>query len=253
MSDQLSAAAAALGIPESLVQRSAAARAAETGSSTDEIIAAWAGGEAAPAPAPQAEEVPEPATADEPAAEPGAQPSSPEIVIETPPARAEPLVPVAAGPFKPPVLVGVKDNPMIILAAAVGLFAVIFLVGFVGASFQGEAPGARSSEIAYSAQALDGRAVYRSLNCGSCHTQMVRPVIADVGLGGVTVHDTNQVIGTRRFGPDLSNVGTRLTASQLEAVVTGLGEHPAHSLSAEDVSALVAYLAESQTAEATGG
>lgn len=254
MSDRLSAAAAALGIPESLVQRSAAARAAETGSSADEILAAWAGGEAAPAPAPEAEDVPEPATADEPtAAEPAAQPSTPEIVIETPPARAEPPVPVAAGPYKPPVLVGVKDNPMIILAAAVGLFAVIFLVGFVGASFQGEAPGARSSEIAYSAQALDGRAVYRSLNCGSCHTQMVRPVIADVGLGGVTVHDTNQVIGTRRFGPDLSNVGTRLTASQLDAVVAGLGEHPAFSLSAEDVSALVAYLAESQTAEATGG
>ncbi|MEA1902584.1 MAG: cytochrome c [Actinomycetota bacterium] len=52
MSDQLTAAAAALGIPESLVQRSAAARAAETGASVDEIIAAWAGG--APAPAAQA-------------------------------------------------------------------------------------------------------------------------------------------------------------------------------------------------------
>jgi len=41
----LSAAAAAMGLPEILVQRSAEARAAETGASVDEILAAWAGGE----------------------------------------------------------------------------------------------------------------------------------------------------------------------------------------------------------------
>lgn len=40
----LADAAAALGLPEDLVQRSAAARAAETGASVDEILAAWAGG-----------------------------------------------------------------------------------------------------------------------------------------------------------------------------------------------------------------
>jgi len=42
----LAAAAAAMGLPEVLVQRSAEARAADTGSSVDEILAAWAGGEA---------------------------------------------------------------------------------------------------------------------------------------------------------------------------------------------------------------
>lgn len=45
----LSGAAAAMGLPEALVQRSAEARAAETGASVDEILAAWAGGEAPPA------------------------------------------------------------------------------------------------------------------------------------------------------------------------------------------------------------
>lgn len=91
MSDQLSAAAAALGIPESLVQRSAAARAAETGGSVDDIIAAWAGGEA---PAPAA--APETAA---PAAAETVEPSAP--AAETPaPAPAvvpdAPAVPVAA-------------------------------------------------------------------------------------------------------------------------------------------------------------
>ena len=255
MSDQLSAAAAALGLPEALVQRSAEARAAESGSSAEEILAAWAGGEAPPAAAaaeaPEESEVteaPEEAATEEPAEEP-----TPEIVIQAPPSTEEPPATLPAGPYKPPVLVGARDNPMTVLAAVVGLFVVIFLVGFVGPSFQGEAPGTRTSEIQYSSQAMDGREVYASQNCGSCHTQLVRPVIADVGLGAVTVHDTNQVIGARRYGPDLSNVGARLSESQLEATVAGLGEHPLYGLSSEDMSALVAYLAESQTAESTGG
>lgn len=257
MSDQLTAASNAMGIPEPLVERSAEARAAESGASTEEILTAWAGGEAAPAAAPPEapEEAPEPDT-DEPAAEEPVdeEPATPEIVIEAPaeeaPERPERAAP--AGPYKPPILVGARDNPMTILAAVVGLFVVTFLVGFVGPSFQGEAPGARTSEIGYSEEALDGQRVYASLNCDSCHTQMVRPVIADVGLGAVTVHDSNQILGTRRFGPDLSNVGARLSDSQLAAIVGGLGEHPAYSLSEGDLGALVEYLAQSQTLEGEG-
>jgi len=48
MSD-LAAAAAAMGVPEALVKRSAEARAKATGASVDEILAAWAGGGEAPA------------------------------------------------------------------------------------------------------------------------------------------------------------------------------------------------------------
>lgn len=260
MSDQLSAAAEAMGIPEALVERSAEARAAEAGTSAEEIIAAWAGGGAVPESAepdtaaePSEPEAPDEAAADEEAAEEAeeadrAEPA-PEIVIEEPTATPEPSpAPAApAGPYKPPVLVGAKDNPMMVLTAAIGLFVVIFLVGFIGPAIQGDTPGARSSEINYSAQAVEGRDTYKTLNCAACHTQMVRPVIADVGLGGVTVHDSNQVLGTRRFGPDLSDIGSRVTRSQLAAIVGGLGEHPGYSLSNEDLEALVSYLAESQT------
>lgn len=258
MSDQLSAAAEAMGIPEALVERSAEARAAEAGTSAEEIIAAWAGGGAVPESAEPdtAAEPAEPESADEAAAEEAeeaeeddrAEPA-PEIVIEEPTATPEPSpAPAApAGPYKPPVLVGAKDNPMMVLTAAIGLFVVIFLVGFIGPAVQGDTPGARSSEINYSAQAVEGRDTYKTLNCAACHTQMVRPVIADVGLGGVTVHDSNQVLGTRRFGPDLSDIGSRVTRSQLAAIVGGLGEHPGYSLSNEDLEALVSYLAESQT------
>lgn len=48
MSD-LAGAAAALGVPEAIVKRSAEARAKESGASVDEILAAWAGGTSAPA------------------------------------------------------------------------------------------------------------------------------------------------------------------------------------------------------------
>ncbi|MGB7859855.1 MAG: c-type cytochrome [Acidimicrobiia bacterium] len=73
----LSGAAAAMGLPEDLVQRSAAARAAETGATVDEILAAWAGGEtvAATAPAPATEvETAEPEMAAQPEAPPVEEP-----------------------------------------------------------------------------------------------------------------------------------------------------------------------------------
>ena len=44
MSELLTAAADALNVPETLVQRSAAARATANGTSVDDVLNAWAGG-----------------------------------------------------------------------------------------------------------------------------------------------------------------------------------------------------------------
>jgi len=107
MSD-LSAAAEALGIPEAIVQRSAAARAAETGMTVDEVLAAWAGGgsvaaSSEPAPAAAEDEAPaesEPAETDEaPTDAPveDAPPSPPPAVL--PPTGGEiPSGPVTRSP-----------------------------------------------------------------------------------------------------------------------------------------------------------
>jgi cytochrome c oxidase cbb3-type subunit II len=257
MSEQSAAAAAALGIPEAIVQRSAAARAEETGMTVDEVLAAWAGGGDIPSPsspAPAETEAAETEAAEEPAApaddstEPAITPSpTPTAVIETP--AAAPVTTSPAVPGKPPVLVGEADNPIAILVGAVGLFFALFLVGVVGPALPTENPGARTSELPYSETAHHGQEIYQSVGCVSCHTQMVRPVVADVGLGAVSLSDTNQVLGSRRFGPDLSNVGARISASQIEAIITGLDDHPALSLSSEDLDALVAYLVESATLE----
>jgi cytochrome c oxidase cbb3-type subunit II len=248
MSD-LAAAAAALGLPEVLVQRSAEARAAETGASVDDILSQWAGGEATPAAAPAeaaAQEAPPAEETDEEAAAPAGEPPAPEVVIEEPARSPEPAA-APAGPYKPPVLVGARDNPMTILAGVVGVFLIVVLVGLVGPSIRAGFPGARSSHIDYSDAALDGQDVYAATGCAACHTQMIRPIVADVGLGPVTLNDTNQVLGTRRFGPDLADVGARLSQSQIEATIAGLGDHPAHNLNPEELSDLVAYLSESAT------
>jgi len=249
MSELLSAAAAALGTPEALVKRSAEARAMATGATVDEILAAWAGGAPAPAAETAAPE-PEPATTEADAPAPPVQ--APEIVVEVPAPAPSLPEPVLAGPRQPPVLVGVADNPLTVLAGVVGLFLIVLLVGLVGPSLPTANAGARTSAIGLTDAAEDGRDLYASLGCAACHTQMVRPVVADVGLGAVTLNDTNQVLGTRRFGPDLSNIGSRMTGAQIEAVVGGFGGHPAHTLSGDDLAALVAYLSESVTAEEDG-
>lgn len=246
MSDLLSAAAAAMGLPEPIVERSASARAAETGATVDEVLTEWSGG----APAPVATTVSETvAAAEEP---PGTAPqqvavTAPEIVAIEPDTTATPIE-VVSVPYKAPVLVGARDSTMSIVVGSVGLFLVVLLVGLVGPSIPFQSPGARSSELPYSQVALDGQALYKSLGCAGCHTQLVRPVIADVGLGSVTLNDTNQILGLRRFGPDLSDVGSRSTAADIEATIRGdLASHPPHDLATDDMAALVTYLSESRT------
>jgi mono/diheme cytochrome c family protein len=105
MSEFLSAAASALGAPELIVQRSAEAKAKATGTPVDDILKAWAGGEAVAAPAAPpaaAEPEPAPAPAPTPAAEPESTPQpeptptpaeapseAPASVITPPPAPSE--------------------------------------------------------------------------------------------------------------------------------------------------------------------
>lgn len=91
MSEFLATAASTMDVPEPLVKRSAEARAKASGSSVDNILQAWAGGEAAPAASPPpAKAAPEP----EPhAAEPAADA---EPAAESVPAPAAEPVPAAA-------------------------------------------------------------------------------------------------------------------------------------------------------------
>lgn len=249
MSDRLTAAAASLGIPEDLARRSAEARATVTGSSVDDILAAWAGG----SPAPSTAAAEEPGAVAKPVpSEPAESVSSAESVAQTGPVMEIPAAPppiaseapVSTG-GKPPLLVGAPDNPMKVLVSALGLFLLMVLVGLVGPSLSVNTPGTRTSNIAHTEAGQSGETIYQSQGCGSCHTQMVRPIVSDVGLGPASLGDSNQVLGTRRFGPDLSTIGDRMTATQIEAVLDGGGDHPQFYLSPTDMDDLVTYLMES--------
>ena len=62
----------------------------------------------------------------------------------------------------------------------------------------------------------EGRKIYLREGCQVCHTQAVRPIVTDVGLGAVSVggdyvHEVPALIGFQRIGPDLMHVGRRLS------------------------------------------
>ena len=240
-----------MGIPADLVSRSADARAAAAGTTTAEVLSAWGGGGAVATAPPAAEstEVPH-EEADAPAA---SQPQSPSEPIVAPPDPASMPAPVPApigGPIEaiagePPVLVGVRDSPWSIVTGVIGLFVAVLLLGLVGPSIPVDEPGARTSEVVLTDAGLAGRDLYGNLGCAGCHTQMVRPIIADVGIGPVTLSDTNQVLGTRRFGPDLSNIGNRMSGAQMESTISGGAGHPVSTLSDGSMDQLVTYLLES--------
>jgi hypothetical protein len=245
VSEFLGSAAQKMGVPEALVKRAAEARAKASGADTDAVLSAWAGGEAAPAstpppvadapaaPQPEAAATSEPAPAPEPAAGPAA--------------TAAPVV-VASGPTKPPILVGREERLVGTVAGAAALLALSLLVGFAVASTPEESNLAYTSEVAFSEIGLAGQQVYRSEGCAACHTQVVRLVVADAGFGAVSVSDTNQVIGSRRIGPDLAHVGSRVeTDVDIYAALDGAGGHPAYrGLAQSDLDALVVYLMESK-------
>lgn len=264
MSD-VNSASEAMGVPPELVSRSAAARAAASGTTTEEVLTAWSGGgtvASKPAPA----EAPEPAEPEddqaedqadeeaEPAAEaPSAPPPAPPAATSEPAVPLAPIPEAARAPGEPPVLVGVEDNPWAVVAGAVILFFAVALLALLGPSIPTDPPGARTSDLPLSEAAEAGQEHYTSLGCASCHTQLIRPVVADVGLGPVTLSDTDQVLGLRRYGPDLSDIGSRMSGTQIESVITGGAGHPSHNLSDEDMSELVAYLLESATSTAGEG
>jgi len=103
---------------------------------------------------------------------------------------------------------------------------------------------------------LIGRDLYISEGCVECHTQSVRPVGTDVGLGpvgnaGDYRHETSPLLGNHRFGPDLMHVASSeiFDASRLGAhledprVLRPWSTMPSYSyLSASDIDALTSYI-----------
>lgn len=255
MSEYLAAAAKAMGMPESIVRRSAESRAKAIGASVDDVLRAWAAGEEPEAGAGQASDQTEQATAPEQPVEPDtsapsepAPPAPPAPSVET---SAEPVAPpqqpLNPRPVPPPVLDGRSDRPFAVMLSSVVVLAVALLISLVSPLTANEDIGPiYFSAVSLSERGELGRDVYLQEGCAACHTQLVRPIVADAGLGGVTLSDSNQVLGSRRYGPDLMHVGSRYSEAEIEQILSGSLNHAAYSLEEADLANLVAYLSESR-------
>ena len=184
MSD-LAAAAAAMGVPEALVKRSAEARAKATGGSVEEILAAWAGGGEAPsaaasaapaatAPAgaaeqgdarrqtPDASPEPEPAPASVPGVEPAPQVAVPADAITAAPVPTE-VSPKEA--LRYPVVVTVPTSGLterIVPALPTWLASMLLLIPLFGLL---QLFGATSNDCGEAGELLVDRVSGALVNC----------------------------------------------------------------------------------------
>jgi mono/diheme cytochrome c family protein len=111
----------------------------------------------------------------------------------------------------------------------------------------------------YEAGSLEsaGRDLYISEGCAECHTQSVRPIVTDVGLGAVSVagdyaHENPALILGTRYGPDLMHVASRVDVFDADLVAARIADPraavgwsimPSYSyLSDGDIDALASYI-----------
>lgn len=141
-------------------------------------------------------------------------------------------------------------------------FFVGFTVSYALPLFDDELASGSEFTRLYSDEERAGKSLYDSEGCVYCHTQSVRPVLDDVGLGVVTgpdaiASDGRAAVGLARVGPDLACVGDRISdgAELTRRLTDPRADRPRSNmpsyryLSDEELQALVAYL-QSLTCEA---
>jgi cytochrome c oxidase cbb3-type subunit II len=105
----------------------------------------------------------------------------------------------------------VKMTPLIVVIGCLLIFSSVLFVSFL---LPWHTISEEPSDIFRPRTALEeeGRRIYRNNGCTYCHTQFVRPI--DWGPGaerisqaGDYVQDTPHLVGTERWGPDLSQQG----------------------------------------------
>ena len=256
MSELIAKVSEILGIPETLVQRSAEARAEASGNTVEEILQSWAGGEAVASSAPVEEA---PVVEETPVEE-----VKEEVVVaeETPVEEVQEEVVVAEEVemvVEEESIELKKESSLVFISGVIGVALFTYFFAFVIPKNQSADLVAESlnNEIVVSQEVLEGAKVYNDLNCQSCHTQNVRLLIPDSQNGKILKNKfANEIIikntGLLRLGPDLSTSATReptnngkwlsryLTDS---ASVRDTIPHPNYDfLSTTDLDYLVTYL-----------
>ena len=240
MSELLAKVAEILGAPETLVQRSAEARAEASGNTVEEVLQSWAGGEAIAASAPVVEEAP-------------VEEVKEEVVVEEAPVETmEKVIEEESVELK-------KESSLIFIAGVLGVAMFTYFFAFAIPKNQSADLVAESlnNEVAVSQEVLKGAQVYNDLNCQSCHTQNVRLLIPDSQNGKILKNKfADEVIikntGLLRLGPDLSTSATREPTNNEKWLTRYLTDsasvrdtipHPNYDfLSTSDLDYLLTYL-----------
>ena len=231
MNELLAKVAEILGAPETLVQRSAEARAEASGNTVEEVLQSWAGGEAIAASAPAAET---------------------SVVEEAPLETMEKVIEEESVELK-------KESSLIFIAGVLGVAMFTYFFAFAIPKNQSADLVAESlnNEVVVSQEVLKGAQVYNDLNCQSCHTQNVRLLIPDSQNGKILKNKfANEIIikntGLLRLGPDLSTSATREPTNNEKWLTRYLTDsasvrdtipHPNYDfLSTSDLDYLLTYL-----------
>ncbi|MDA9645406.1 hypothetical protein N9T02_00870 [Candidatus Actinomarina] len=213
MSELLAKVAEILGAPETLVQRSAEARAEASGNTVDEILQSWAGGEAIAASAPEVKE--EVAVVEEAPVEKVAvvEEEAPVEEVKEEVAVVEEAVEQV---FEEESVELKNESSLAFITGVIGVAIFTYFFAFAIPKNQSQDLVAESlnNEIEVSQEVLKGAQVYNELNCQSCHTQNVRLLIPDSQNGKILKNRfADEAIikntGLLRLGPDLSTSATR--------------------------------------------
>jgi cbb3-type cytochrome oxidase cytochrome c subunit len=160
---------------------------------------------------------------------------------------------------EPPILEGREESWLALLAGAVGLFLVAAAFAFLLPAL--DATPASPPPSGISDLGLEGREIYVAEGCWYCHTQQVRPIVTDAGLGPVTeagdlASFAPDTLGFQRIGPDLAHAGSREQINDADWLARFLRDpqseregtlQPAYDhLSESDLAALVQYVLESR-------
>lgn len=141
------------------------------------------------------------------------------------------------------------------IALAAGIGAFLLVVFLPALESDAATPTILADDARIYAEGSDaaiGRDIYIREGCMYCHTQSVRPIVTDVGLGPVSepgdyAHEEPVLLGVVRMGPDLMHLAARggtfeehLANPRLERPWSTMPSYD--HLSAADLEALVAYV-----------
>ncbi|MBU1493320.1 MAG: cbb3-type cytochrome c oxidase subunit II [Actinobacteria bacterium] len=121
-------------------------------------------------------------------------------------------------PDSPVTMAGAGPGGAAVWKGALALLVLaslaVFVLPSIDAGTEASALATYTREHPDASPQARGRQIYLSEGCWQCHTQQVRAVVADVGLGTVSmpgdyVYDGGDLLGARRIGPDLTHVAGR--------------------------------------------